>query len=314
MEENKPESPKGPLPPTQGPVYVTKNDKGNSDTITRSYYDSLVFRQRLIGSAIPSLRTTLFGRELESPIMIAPMGFPGGKFNTGLCLAGAAKRIGTILWAGMVGPDLVETGVPLIEITKPVSDVGAFYDRIAKAKAKGVVAVGTDIDHAFGLDGNYDVSRNGEVTMRSMDLDELKRAVETAGDTPFIMKGILSAEDALACREAGVAAIVLSHHHGIFPFAVPPVRVLPEIRAAVGPDMLIFVDCGVRDGYDAMKALALGADGVLVARALIKSLNTEGEEGVYQYLKEMNDQLRGIMARCGVMDMKQMTPDVIVQL
>ncbi|MCD7744091.1 MAG: alpha-hydroxy-acid oxidizing protein [Lachnospiraceae bacterium] len=295
-------------------TYVAKNAKGNSDTITRDYYDSLVFKQRLIGSTVPSLKTKMFGVELESPIMPGPVGFPSPKVKPEICIAGAVKRLGSMMWTGMVGPDLVEMGVPIVEITKPISDADEFLARIEKGKAKGCVAFGTDFIHAFGDNGYYDTGRNGTVSMRCMSFEDVKEAVKTAGDTPFVMKGVLSVEDALLCKEAGVSAIVLSHHHGIYPFAVPPIMVLPEIRAAVGKDMTILVDCMIRDGYDAMKALALGADGVLVARPLMKPINTEGEDGVYNYLTEMNDQLRGIMARCGICDMQHMTPDVIVRL
>jgi len=294
--------------------YVAKNAKGNSDTITRNYFDSLVFKQRIIGGSTPDLKTTMFGREISSPIMPGPIGFPSEKYNVEMCIAGAAKRLDTIMWAGMVSPDLVQTGVGMVEITKPISDFDEFCKRLEKAKAKGCVAIGTDCIHAFGLDGYPDRSRNGEVTMRCLSFEDVKTMVKIVGDTPLVMKGILSVEDALLCKEAGVSAIVLSHHHGIYPFAVPPIMVLPEIRAAVGKDMTILVDCMIKDGYDAMKALALGADGVLVARALMKPVNTAGEEGVFDFFNEINDQLRGIMARCGISDMQHMTPDVIARV
>ena len=75
---------------------------------------------------------------------------------------------------------------------------------------------------------------------------------------PFIVKGILSVQDAYKCLQAGAAGIVVSHHHGIMDYALPPLKILPRIVKAVGGRMPVFVDCGIASGMDAMKALLLG--------------------------------------------------------
>ena len=104
--------------------------------------------------------------------------------------------------------------------------------------------------------------------------------------------------------------IVVSHHHGILPGAVPPLMVLPEIRKAVGDQLTIFADCGFESGLDAFKALALGADGVMVGRELMKHL--PGEEGaVTTRLREMTGELASVMARCGFTSLEQIDPSVL---
>lgn len=121
------------------------------------------------------------------------------------------------------------------------------------------MAVGMDIDHCFYGNGGYDVVCG--LLMHAKTLEQLRQYVSTSA-VPFIVKGVLSVQDAEKCAQAGVKGILVSHHHGIMPYSVPPLMVLPEIRRAVGNDMKIFVDCGIESGMDVFKALALGADAV----------------------------------------------------
>ena len=121
---------------------------------------------------------------------------------------------------------------------------------------------------------------------------------------PCVLKGVLSVTDAKKAAEAGAAAILLSHHKGEIVNAVPPLYVLPEIKAAVGDKLKIFVDCGILNGVDAYKALAFGADGVCVARTLIKPYMEKGADGVYERLNVLNSELRCVMSRTGTPDTK----------
>ena len=92
---------------------------------------------------------------------------------------------------------------------------------------------------------------------------------------PFVAKGVLSTRDAAICEESGADAIVVSHHHGRLPFAVPPAMILPDIRKVSGK-MKVFADCSVDDGRDAYKLMALGADAVSTGRAILPGLLKEG--------------------------------------
>ena len=117
---------------------------------------------------------------------------------------------------------------------------------------------------------------------------------------PFFIKGILSVEDAVKSAKLGAKAIIVSHHHGRLPYAVPPLQILPKIKEALkGKDVRIIVDCGISSGSDVFKCLALGADAAAVGRSMIPSLENEGTEGVEKFLTDINKELRYIMSFTG---------------
>ena len=120
----------------------------------------------------------------------------------------------------------------------------------------------------------------------------------------------MSVTDALKCVEAGVSGIVVSHHHGILQYAIPPLKILPEIVKAVDGRMKIFIDCGFESGMDIYKALALGADAVCVGRNLMEPLK-EGKAGVTRRINELNRELSTVMARTNVKDLKSFDSSVI---
>jgi isopentenyl diphosphate isomerase/L-lactate dehydrogenase-like FMN-dependent dehydrogenase len=110
------------------------------------------------------------------------------------------------------------------------------------------------------------------------DLAELRK-VWGAGN-PIVLKGVLSVEDALRARDAGMDGIVVSNHGGRqLDGAIASLEVLPEIVDAVGKDMTVLFDSGIRTGADTMKALALGASAVLVGRPIMFGLGIAGKDG-----------------------------------
>ena len=122
---------------------------------------------------------------------------------------------------------------------------------------------------------------------------------------------MLSEADAYKCLQAGVKGIVVSHHHGIMEYAVPPLRILPSVVKVVGGEIPVFLDCGIVSGMDAFKALALGADGVCAGRVLMEPLREKGAEGVRDTLLGMTDELKGVMAKTGCFDLAHMDASVI---
>ena len=101
-----------------------------------------------------------------------------------------------------------------------------------------------------------------------------------------------------------------SHHHGIMPYSVPPLMVLPEIVKAVNGQIPVFVDCGIVSGVDAFKALALGATAVGVGRELMGPLK-DGGLAVAKRIQEMTGELKSIMARTGARSLRDIDPSVI---
>jgi isopentenyl diphosphate isomerase/L-lactate dehydrogenase-like FMN-dependent dehydrogenase len=153
-----------------------------------------------------------------------------------------------------------------------------------------------DIDHIFGENG-YDVVIGEEMAAQTSDM--LRSYVESTR-LPFIVKGVLSVSDALKCAEVGAKAIIVSHHHGRLPYAVPPMMILPKIREALeGRDVGIIVDCGIASGADVYKAIALGADAAAVGRSMLPHLEKDGTDGVKRFLNDVGNELRFIMSSTG---------------
>ena len=284
-----------------------------SGKITRDYIDSLLLEMRHLDAVIPDTSFTLFGRNFASPIMTAALSHLGNirptaaeEFARGAAMANA------VLWTGMGSNEELETltatGAAVVKIIKPYRDNGLILEKLDHARNCGVLAVGMDVDHAFNRHGDLDSFDGLEFGPKTAkELEEFVRAAQL----PFVVKGVLSVTDALKCRDAGVAGIVLSHHNGRMDYAVPPMMVLPEIREAVGPEMKIFVDCSLETGMDAFKAIALGADACSYGRHLQKALVKGGAEGVAFEIDQLTRQLVHTMEMTACPDLKHIDSTLI---
>ena len=127
----------------------------------------------------------------------------------------------------------------------------------------------------------------------------------TLDDVMPIVRGQIAAE-------AGAAAIIVSNHGGRVLGQTPATaEVLAEIADAVGDSMKIFVDGGIRTGVDVFKALALGADGVLICRPFVTAVYGGGEEGVKCYIDKLAGELADTMQMCGAHSLAEITPDMV---
>ncbi|MCR2810442.1 MULTISPECIES: alpha-hydroxy acid oxidase [unclassified Microbacterium] len=125
---------------------------------------------------------------------------------------------------------------------------------------------------------------------------------------PIVVKGVLSPADAVALREHGMDGLVVSNHGGRqLEGAIAPAEALPAIRAAVGPDMFVAVDGGIRSGAHVAAALALGADAALIGRAYLYGLAAGGEAGVDQALRILESGLRRTLALLGAASTGEVT-------
>ena len=130
---------------------------------------------------------------------------------------------------------------------------------------------------------------------------------------PFILKGVLSAEDAKKAVEIGAAGIVVSNHAGVvIDYAAHPLEVLPEIKKVIGDRMPIFVDSGFRRGSDVMKALALGADAVLTGWAMVIGLAANNSAGVTEMVNTLTAELQRIMSVTGCKQLSDVDSGVLV--
>jgi L-lactate dehydrogenase (cytochrome) len=142
--------------------------------------------------------------------------------------------------------------------------------------------------------------------------DDVARFREHWGDRPFIVKGIMHPADAEAAIQAGADAIVVSNHGGRqLDGAASPISALPEIVQRVGGSAEIWMDSGIRSGQDLLKALALGAKGVMLGRAFLYGLAAGGEAGVTRCLEIIEQELISSMGLCGVGRIDDITSAVI---
>lgn len=287
----------------------------NPKEITRAYFDSLLLEQRLVGAGVPDTSVTVFGCKFATPIMTTALSHLK-RFNPGFekpmeAYASGAALADTLHWIGMCGQEefqsVMSCGAKTVRIVKPYADRAKIHAQLKEAEPLGAFAVGMDIDHTFDTSGNPDLVMGEAMGVYARrDWEEFIHATSL----PFVMKGVLSVRDAVRCAELGAAGIVISHHNGRLPFAVPPLMVLPEIRQALGKDYPIFVDCGIVSGVDAYKAMALGATAVCVGAHLIP-FTAQGADAVAGGIGKLTAQLRGVMAFTGVADTASFDPSVI---
>lgn len=284
----------------------------DSNQITRDYFDSILLETRYIDADLPDTSIQLWGETFDTPIMTAALSHLHHICPNAMAeYADGARQSNAVCFVGMGEDDELEamtgTGARVVKIIKPHENREVVFHKLEHAIKNNAFAVGMDIDHAFSHNGNYDVVL--DLPMKPVSLSEVKSFVE-ASSRPFVVKGVLSVKDAEKCVEAGAKGIIVSHHHGIMPYSVPPLMVLPEIVKAVDGQLKIFVDCGIESGVDAFKALALGADAICVGRALMDPLK-DGGAGVSKRINEMNAELKSIMARTGARCVADIDPSVV---
>lgn len=128
---------------------------------------------------------------------------------------------------------------------------------------------------------------------------------------PIILKGILTAEDALLAAEHGAHVWISNHGGRQLDTAVTALEALPEIAHAVGGRVELYLDGGITRGTDVLKALALGANAVFIARAALYGLALAGEDGVRHTLELLRDEIKLGMALCGKTKISELGPDLV---
>jgi L-lactate dehydrogenase (cytochrome) len=159
---------------------------------------------------------------------------------------------------------------------------------------------GNIVGHVDGVTDPSSLSAwTAEKFDHALNWQKIEKLMEMWGGK-VILKGILDAEDAQMAARIGADAIVVSNHGGRqLDGALSSIRMLPEIVAAVGGKTEVWLDSGIRSGQDVLKALALGAKGVMIGRSYIYGLGAMGEAGVTKALEVIHKELETSMALCG---------------
>ncbi|WP_454053369.1 alpha-hydroxy-acid oxidizing protein [Clostridium sp. Marseille-Q7071] len=298
--------------------------KGTGDSFKANFdaLNNIKLNMRVIHDAKnPDISTELFGRKMDIPVFAAPV--TGTTLNMGGKLTEEeyiSSVIDGCVQAGiypMVGDTAVDAFLMTnLEVLKKYNGNGIVFikpweneniiNKIKLAEEAGAFAVGVDID-ACGL---ITLALHGKPVMPK-GVEEIKELVSST-KLPFILKGIMTADEAILAVEAGVDAIVVSNHGGRVLDQTPgTAEVLEDIAKAVKGKVKILVDGGIRTGVDVLKMLALGADGVLIGRPFVTASFGGKVEGVKTYIEELKGDLKSSMVLTGCKNIKDIDSRIL---
>lgn len=298
--------------------------KGVGDTAIRNYdkwQEIRVNMDTLTQNRPVDTSMELFGQKFKYPFFAGPVGavkmhysdkYDDLSYNN--VLVDACAKAGIAAFTG----DGIDANV-MVAATKAIKAAGGMgvptvkpwnldtiREKMEMVKEAGAFAVAMDVD-AAGLP----FLKNMNPPAGSKTVEELREISEMT-QVPFIVKGIMTKKAALKAKEAGAAAIVVSNHGGrVLDQCPATAEVLEGIADAVGKDMKIFVDGGIRTGTDVFKALALGADGIIIARPFVAAVYGAGADGVQSYVDKIGSELADTMAMCGAYSLDEITKDMV---
>ena len=298
--------------------------KGTGDVAIRNFdkwRDIRVNMDTLVEKKQISTDFELFGRSFSAPIFAGPIGavkmhysdeYDDRSFNKVLIKACNEAGIAAFTGDGMDDDQMVSgceavkeaegRGIPTI---KPWN-LEMIKNKIELTKGANAFAVAMDID-AAGLP----FLKNFNPPAGSKSVEQLREIVELL-DVPFIVKGIMTPRAALKAKDAGASAIVVSNHGGrVLDQCPATAEVLEDIVKAVDGSMKIFVDGGIRTGVDVFKALALGADAVIIARPFVSSVYAGAGEAVKELAEKLKHELEDTMAMCGAYSLEDISRDMV---
>ena len=318
----------------------------------RASYGWVHVRPRvLVDVATISTETRLLGRAMSSPILIAPTAMqrlvhPEGELAT----ARAAAQLGHGMVLSFLSTTSMEdvaeafsgSTAPLLLQLYPLRDHALMTTIVDRARAAGfhglVVTVDApvsgrreaDIRNGFALGSQVHLPHLDGVGLATrsplLRFETMKDAAVTwerlarlrqQTDLPIWLKGVLREDDVIHAAEEGYDGVVLSNHGGRqLDAATAPLEALPAARRALddaGHRMALLVDGGVRRGSDVLKALAMGADAVMIGRPAVWGLAVNGQGGVAQVLHLLEEELARTMRLAGCARLEQITPDLLTQ-
>ncbi len=272
----------------------------------------------------PDLSAEFFGTQLDMPLLVAPIGGISYNMNSAItedeythAIIDGAKKAGVLGTTGDGVSDLIHEagyraiikadgfGIPFL---KPwVSN--EFKHKVEKAMETNCPAIGMDIDAA----GLITLALQGRpVAPKSLsELTETVDFVHSKGKK-FILKGVMTVEDAENAVKAGCDAIVVSNHGGrVLDYTPGTAEVLPQIAKAVKGKTIIIIDGAIRDGFDIIKVLALGADFAMIGRPYSVAAVGGLKDGVAAYTNQLKSQLTQAMILTGTQSVASVSPSIL---
>lgn len=308
----------------------------------RAFARHAIRNRVLVDCATGSTRTRLLGQDLAHPILLAPLGYhrlihPEGEAATAagaldtvmavstmasVAIEAVAREAAGPLWFQLyVQPDRADTlallrraeaaGCTAIVVTldTPVQPAGLAALRAGFAMPAGVEVVHlADMAEAPSRPGPWSNPALNALTAVAPRLEDALWLREQTR-LPLVAKGVSHGDDARRLIEAGWDGIALSSHGGrALEEAPAPLSLLPSLRAELGPQVPILIDGSIRTGADVFKALALGADAVMLGRPQLHALAVAGSLGVAHMLKLLREELELAMVLAGCPSLADITP------
>lgn len=300
--------------------------KGIGDTAIRNYdkWKEIRINMDTIAENKPvDTSFEFFGRKFKYPFFAGPVG--AVQLHYGDCLddvayndilVSACAENGIAAFTG----DGTDANV-MIAATKAIKkangagiptvkpwNIDTIREKMELVHDSGAFAVAMDVD-AAGLP----FLKNLDPPAGSKTVAELREIIQLSG-APFIVKGIMTVKAVLKAKEAGASAIIVSNHGGrVLDQCPATAEVLGDIvKALDGSGIKILVDGGIRSGTDVFKALALGADGVVIARPFVTAVYGGEHDGVRSYIEKIGTELEDTMKMCGVSSLSEITRDCVM--
>jgi isopentenyl diphosphate isomerase/L-lactate dehydrogenase-like FMN-dependent dehydrogenase len=310
----------------------------------RAAFERWILRPRmLVDVSAVTTATTVLGTESSMPLLVAPTAFQRTVHPDGeLAMARAAAAVGTVMCLSTFATATIEEvaeaapGAPRWFQLYWSSDRGFVRDVVERAEAAGFSAVLVTVDlprlgrrerdlltgfvvpeelpvpaflalaDAARAVSPKDISWAVDDTLTWDDLAWLRSVTSL----PMLVKGVLTAEDAVLAAKAGVDGVVVSNHGGRqLDGVAATLDALPEVVEAAGDRLVVLMDGGIRRGADIVKALALGAGAVLAGRPPLWGLGAGGADGAQRVLELLRDELELALALCGCASPAEVTPD-----
>ena len=298
--------------------------KGVGDTAIRNYekwQEIRVNMDTLCPNSGVDTSLELFGKTFQYPFFAGPVGavklhygekYTDMEYNDILVKACADGGIAAFTGDGVV-PMQMEAATAAIAGANGIGiptvkpwNLQTIQQKMELVAQCNPFAVAMDVD-AAGLP----FLKNQTPPAGSKSVEELKQIIAMT-KAPFIVKGVMTVGGAMKALEAGAAGIVVSNHGGrVLDQCPATAEVLAEIADAVQDRMKILVDGGIRSGVDIFKAIALGADAVIVCRPFVSMVYGGGAEGVQALIDKLGAELKDTMEMCGAADLSQITRDMV---